>query len=95
MYVSAFWCVVDYDGLCVYVCMSVCIYMCVCLCVCVYVISGSFLWYIPSWGEDTIQPTARNSAAVMIATRMALTTLRTKTLCSLLSEFSSKDLIYL
>ena len=78
-------CVIAYEFVCV----------CVCVCVYVYVISGSFLWYIPSWAEDNVQATARNSAAVMIATRMALTTLRTKPLCCLPSGILSKDLIYL
>ena len=65
------------------------------MCVCVYVISGSFLWYIPSWAEANTQATARNSAAVMIATRMALTMLKRKTICCLPSGILSKDDIYL
>ena len=90
-------CVITYEFVCVCVggWVGVCVCVCVCVCVYVYVISGSFLWYIPSWAEDNTQATARNSAAVMIATRMALTTLKTKTVCCLQSGFLSKDVIYL
>ena len=78
-----------------FVCGCVYVWVCVSVCVCVYVISGSFLWCIPSWAEDNVQANARNSAAVMIATRMALTTLKRKTICCLPSGILSKDAIYL